>query len=88
MKIRDGFVLRRVMGQPMVIAVGEASRTFSGMIKLNDTGADLWEWLTEGATEEELVARLQQEYDVDTATAQNGVKQFVENLRTQGLLAE
>ncbi len=88
MKIRDGFVLRRVMGQAMVIAVGEASRTFSGMIKLNDTGADLWEWLTAGATEQELIARLQEEYDVDAATAENGVKQFVENLKTQGLLAE
>ena len=38
MKIKNGFVLRDVGGQAVVIAVGEASKTFHGMINLNATG--------------------------------------------------
>lgn len=88
MKIREGFVIRRVMGQAMAIALGEASRTFNGMIKLNDTAADLWEWLSEDTTEEALVSRLQEAYEVDEATAKESVREFVESLRKEGLLAE
>ena len=32
MKINEGFVLREVAGQAVVIAVGEASEKFHGMI--------------------------------------------------------
>lgn len=88
MKIREGFVLRRVMGQAMLIAVGDVSREFNGMIKLNDTAADLWQWLADGADEQALIARLQEEYEVDAATAAADVARFVENLKTQGLLVE
>lgn len=88
MKIREGFVVRRVMGQAMAIALGEASRTFNGMVKLNDTAADLWTWLSEDTTEDALVARLQEAYEVDEATAKESVHEFVENLRKEGLLIE
>ena len=37
-RIKDGFVLRDVAGQTVVIATGEASRDFHGMVKLNGTG--------------------------------------------------
>lgn len=88
MNIREGFVLRRVMGQAMVIALGDASRDFSGMIKLNDTAADLWQWLADGATEEELASRLQEEYEVDGDTASADVKRFVNHLKEQGIVTE
>lgn len=38
MRIKDGFVMRKVAGKYVVVATGEASRSFHGMIKLNDTG--------------------------------------------------
>lgn len=37
MKIRSGFILREVLGSPMVVATGDAARNFHGMIKLNET---------------------------------------------------
>ena len=38
MKIKDGFVLRDIAGDTVVIATGEISKTFHGMIRLNSTG--------------------------------------------------
>lgn len=43
MKIKDGFMLRKVGGQYVVVAFGEASRSFNGIIRLNETGKFLWE---------------------------------------------
>lgn len=37
MKLKDGFVLREVAGQTVVIGVGALSEQFHGMIRLNDT---------------------------------------------------
>lgn len=88
MKIRQGFVLREVMGDTMAVATGEASRVFHGMIKLNATAAQLWKWLQEDTTESALIERLCAEYDVDEETASQHVSAFVSKLRTEGFLEE
>lgn len=88
MKIRQGFVLREVMGETMAVATGEASRTFHGMIKLNATATQLWTWLQEDTTEAALIERLCAEYDVDEETATKHVGAFVGKLRTEGFLEE
>ena len=56
MRIKKGFVLREVAGQIMVIATGEASKDFHGMIKLNATGKVIWLGLQEGLSQEEIAA--------------------------------
>ena len=55
MKIKDGFMLRKVGGQNVVVAVGKASLEFNGIIRLNETGKFLWEQLKADITEEQLI---------------------------------
>ena len=38
MKIKNGFMLRKVGSQNVVVAVGTASKDFNGIIRLNDSG--------------------------------------------------
>ena len=45
MKLKDGFVLRQVGGAYVVVAVGLQTLDFKGMIRLNETGAFLWQQL-------------------------------------------
>lgn len=87
MKIKDGFILREVAGSYLVVAVGVRVKDFNGMVNLNETGAFLWKLLEKGATEEEAVAELLKEYDVDEETAKADVKAFVSKLTEAGLLA-
>ena len=86
MKIRNGFKLRKVGGQNVVVAVGAASRDFNGIIKLNETGAFLWELLKSERTPEELTEALLAEYDIDRETAAVDVETFVERLSRAELL--
>ncbi len=86
MRIKNGFVLREVAGQAMVIATGEASKDFHGMIKLNDTGKEIWLGLQEGLSEEEIALKMQEKYEVDAAKAGEDVKAFVDKMKEAGFL--
>lgn len=86
MRIKNGFVLREVAGQVMVIATGEASKDFHGMIKLNGTGKIIWEGLQENLSEEEIVSRLQNMYQVEREQAAADTRAFLNQMEEMGFL--
>ena len=88
MKIKDGFVVRELAGQSIVVALGEASKTFNGMIKLNDTGRLFWDLLAEGKSKEEIADKFIAEYDVDRAIAERDINAFVETLQGANILEQ
>ena len=59
---------------------------FNGMIRLNPTGAFLWELLEKEAEKEELVAALLSEYEIDKETAETDVDRFLSILTDNGIL--
>ena len=85
MKLKDGFVLRTVAGDTIVVPTGD-TLDLNMMITLNETGKFLWEKLEKGAETEELVAALLEEYDVDETTAKEHIAAFVEKLNGHGFL--
>ena len=87
MKLKEGFVLREVAGQIVVLPSGD-DLDLNMMITLNETGKLLWERLNCGAETEELVASLLDEYEVDEATARASVERFVNKLKENGFLAD
>ena len=86
MRIKKGFVLREVAGQIMVIATGEASKDFYGMIKLNETGKEIWLGLQEGLTEAEIAECLQKKYDVSLEKATQDTRAFLGQMEEMGFL--
>ena len=86
MKIKDGFILRQVAGQTVVLPVG-ADLDLNRMITRNDPGAFRWEKLQSDTDEAALVAALLGEYDVEKAVAQESVTAFVKKLNENGFLA-
>ena len=86
MKLKEGFILRQVAGENVVLSVS-ADVDLNGMITLNETGCTLWKRLEQEATLEDLTAALLAEYEVDEQTAQAAAAQFVEKLKELDLLA-
>ena len=87
MKIKDGFILRKVSEAYVVIATGEAAASFNGMISLNETGALLWGKLAEGCESKKvLVDALLEEYDVSEELAAKDVDSFVAKVEAAGIL--
>ena len=73
MKIKDGYVLREVAGNTIVIPVGDAAINFNGMINLNETGAFLWKLLENDVEPRFLLQELMKEYDVEEEQAKKDI---------------
>lgn len=89
MKIKNGFVVEKVGSRYLAVAVGERADEFNALIRMNGTGAFLWEKLSEadrGA--DELADILAAEYDVKRERAVKDVLAFIDTLRGAGLLDE
>lgn len=88
MKIKEGFVMREVAGQNVVIAVGEASRQFHGMIYLNDTGKCIWTGVQEGLDEAAIANKIVQSYDVDVEKVSQDVHEMVQQMLDAGVIEQ
>ncbi len=86
MKIKNGFTVKEIAGQYVVIALGAASKIFNGIIKLNESGKFIWDKLAEGAERDAIVEALLAEYEVDRATAEADVDKFIEELNGANIL--
>lgn len=88
MKIRSGYMLRKVIDTYVIMGLGGANYTPNQIMSLNETGVVLWELLEKGADKKELVDRLLSEYEVDAATADKDVDEFISHLREKDLIEE
>ncbi len=84
MKIKEGFMLRMVGGEHVVVAVGKAAPLLNGIIRLNDSGVELWNLLKDGTEQEDLAGFLRQTYGISAEQAKQDVERFLEPLRRVG----
>lgn len=87
MRIKEGLMMRRIAGVDVVVPAGEGAVNFNGIITLSHTGAFVFGRLREEASEQELLSRLLQEYEVDEEQARADLREFLTKLREADLLA-
>lgn len=89
MKIKNGFELREMCGEHIIIGTGVENIDFSKVISLNESAASLWREV-EGKefTPETLAALLMEQYDVDEATALADATDLANQWISVGIVAE
>ena len=81
LKVKKGFILRKLGTEYMAVAIGEASKNFNGMIRLNGTGSFYWKELEKGTTRDLLVTKTLEEYEgVTEDTARHDVEEFLDTI--------
>lgn len=88
MKIKQGLILREIAGEYVVLSVGDSSLDFNRMLVLNESGAELFRMLQEGAAPAELVCTLLKKYDVEIEQAKTDVRVFLEKLWRSGCMED
>lgn len=88
MRIVPGFLVREIAGETIAIPSGQAAHRISGLVALNGSGKYLFELLQADQTQESLVSALMDTYDVDFATAQADVTEFLALLLEHNMLAD
>lgn len=80
----QNFIKRKIGNQNVIVAVGEATKRFNGMISINGSGGIIWDRLESEATLEDLVKAVTDAYEIDADTARADISEFLINLKEVG----
>lgn len=86
MKIKEGFILRQICGEYVVVGEGLAQVNFNKMLSLNESAAYLWQEVSgKEFTKEDLVKLLLDKYDVSEERAAADVDKLMAIWLEQGV---
>ena len=89
MKVKEGFVLRKIAGESVVVAAGERAREMRNIIVLSESAALLWDSMQHDFTQEQLEAIIMDSYDdVSLDVAREDITKFLDYLRHEKVLEE
>ncbi|MDD5968487.1 MAG: PqqD family protein [Anaerostipes sp.] len=88
MKVNKEFVLREIVGDYIIIPVGETVLEFKGLITVNEIGVLIWKMLQNEITLDQIVQNILDEYDVEESVAREDVREFLDTLIARGILTE
>ena len=86
MIIKKKLIKREIAGSIIMVPVGKTVYDSNGLFVLNELGAFIWEILPNMETEDEICEAILAEYDVSPEEAARDVKEFLQRLRTLGIL--
>ncbi len=88
MKQKEGFVLRKVCGEQVIVGEGLGTIDFGKLISLNETAAWLWKKAGEIGDFDinQLTKALCDEYDVDAEQAREDVTKMVGQWQELGIV--
>ncbi len=87
-KIRNGFTLRSVVDEYMVMPTGDNIAKFDGAIVLNEVSAFVFRQLENAVSRDDLLAAVLAEFDVDEQTAARDLETLLARFRELNLLEE
>lgn len=87
-QISPSYVLRQIGGEYAIVPVGEQCSIQNAMMTPNGSAAFLWEAFMTPSTEEDVVMKGLDRYEVPAERIREDVHRFVEETRNYGILVE
>ncbi len=88
MKACDGFILRHVVGEYILMPAGDNIAKFRGTVLMNELSAFIWEQLQAPVTRDELLDRILDKYEIDSETAASDLDAVLAELKQMGVVEE
>ena len=88
MKLKYEFSIREIMGDYVIVPLGEAALKISGMMTTNEVGAFIWKQLQNDITEDELLGMLVNEFAVEYEEGKKDLEEFLNHARKLNVLIE
>lgn len=88
MKVKNGFNLREVCGENIIVAEGDENIDFSNIISMNESSAYLWQEVQklDNFTIDTLTQLLCEQYDIDEETAKKDVTTLATQWAAAGII--
>ena len=88
MKRCEGFEVVNIAGEYMAVQVGERSKSFQGIVVLNEAVAFILENMKEDISMDKIVKSLTENYDVNKERATHDIEIMIKKLLEVGLITE
>lgn len=86
MRLKYEFEMMEIDNETIAIPIGTNSQSFKGVIKLNETGAKIFELIKEGRNLESIIDDMRFLYPENVDDIPAYVYEFVDNLKKDGVL--
>ena len=86
MKLKKEFMLREIVGETILIPVGESNNHFNGIITINEIGRFIWQNYESSKDEEDLLSKILDEYEVKKEIAKSDLDEFLGKLRESDII--
>ena len=88
MKAKQGFILRNVVDEHILMPTGDMIGTFNGTVLLNDVSAFVWEKLQNPVSRDDLLKAILDEYEVERAVAATDLDALLETLKKYDVIED
>lgn len=88
MQACNGFVLRNIADEWLLMPTGDNIRQFGGTVLLNEVSAFIWEKLQQPVTRDGLLKEMLDEYETDEATAAAALDALLAEMKQMGIIQE
>ena len=88
MKAKQGFILRNVVDEHILMPTGDMIRTFNGTVLLNDVSAFVWEKLQNPVSRDDLLRAILDEFEVEKAVAAADLDTLLVTLKEYGVIED
>lgn len=85
MKLKNNYAVTKLADENIAVPLDNTD-AFHGIIKLNESGAEIFRLLNDGNSEEETVEKVKEKYSLDEATAKKAVAAVIKTLSEAGLM--
>ena len=82
MILKKTMIKRDIAGETLLVPIGDAMADSNGLFMLTETGSFIWDILPQCESEEVVVSKLLDEYEVTKEQAEQDVKAFLDKLRS------
>lgn len=86
MKIKEGYAIRQMGEQYIVVALGSEMDEYNGMITLNNSGYYIWDKLKNDISYDDLLSDLTEKYDAPVEVIKADLDAFLENAKRVNIL--
>ena len=86
MKIKDGFVKCKVGEKYLVVTTGALSAESNIMIELNETSSEIWDFISQGLSADDIAKNISDEYSIPLEKAQHDVNSLIDNMTQADVL--
>ena len=86
MKAKEGFVLRNIAGEKILMPTGDNIGKFKGTVLLNDVSAFIWEKMQNPVSKEDLIAAILDEFEVEESVASKDLDNLLATFEEMGVI--